>query len=128
MPEFIEVSHAIRAGMKTYSGLPEPSMETFWTHESSRAHYEGHAEFYVASLKCRGNAGTYIDAPIHRFKRGADLAQYPFLHRLAHLDTVRPSPHRANRLVRRSKLPGAGLRRDRPRHDPVVLRTITCDV
>jgi kynurenine formamidase len=62
-------------------------METVWSHEASRERYEGEAEFYIASLHLCGNTGTYVDAPIHRFREGADLAAYP-LDRLAHLETV----------------------------------------
>ena len=87
MPRFIEVSHAIRDGMKTYPGLPPPRTETLWSYKESRERYEGKAEFYIASLHLCGNTGTYVDAPIHRFPHGADLAAYP-LERLADLDTV----------------------------------------
>ena len=34
-----------------------------------------------------GNTGTYVDAPIHRYRRSADLTQYP-LEKLAHMETV----------------------------------------
>ncbi len=87
MPRFIEVSHAIRDGMKTYPGLPPPRAETLWSYDESRERYEGKAEFYIASLHLCGNTGTYVDAPIHRFRHGPDLAAYP-LERLAHLETV----------------------------------------
>jgi kynurenine formamidase len=87
MPRFIEVSHAVRPGMTTYPGLPTPEMETVWSYEESHERYEGEAEFYIASLHLCGNTGTYIDAPIHRFRQGADLAAYP-LEKLAHLQTV----------------------------------------
>ena len=87
MRRFIEVSHAIRDGMKTYPGLPPPRTETVWSYEASRRRYEGKAEFYIATLHICGNTGTYVDAPIHRFAYGPDLAAYP-LERLADLDTV----------------------------------------
>lgn len=84
MPRFIEVSHPIDAGMKTYPGLPEPRAETLLDYEPSRQHYGDQAEFFIASLHLCGNTGTYVDSPCHRFRGAADLARLP-LDRLAHL-------------------------------------------
>jgi arylformamidase len=84
---FIELSHAIEPGMKTYPGLPEPRAEVLVNYESSRAKYEGKSEFLIASLHLCGNTGTYVDAPIHRHRGAADLAGLP-LARLAHLPFV----------------------------------------
>lgn len=84
---YIEVSHAIEAGMKTYPGLPEPRAEVLWDYDTSRPRYEGKAEFYIASLHLCGNTGTYVDAPIHRHRGGLDLAGLP-LYRLAHVPAV----------------------------------------
>jgi kynurenine formamidase len=88
MPRFIDVSHPIEAGMKTYPGLPEPEVRVFFDYEESRARYGGLAEFYIASLHLCGNTGTYVDAPIHRFRDAADLAALP-LESLAHLPVIR---------------------------------------
>ena len=84
MPRFIDVSHPIEAGMRTYPGLPVPEVEVLMEYESSRARYGGKAEFYIASLHLCGNTGTYVDAPIHRYRGGADLASLS-LENLAHL-------------------------------------------
>ncbi len=73
--------------MKTYPGLPEPAVEVFITHEESADRYQNQSEFYIASLHICGNTGTYVDAPIHRFRDAADLSAYP-LEALADLDTV----------------------------------------
>jgi kynurenine formamidase len=86
-PRLIEVSHPIREGMKTYPGLPEPHAEVLVDHETSRERYAGKAEFFIASLHLCGNTGTYVDAPIHRFRGGKDLASLP-LERLAHVPIV----------------------------------------
>jgi arylformamidase len=98
MPTFIEVSHVIEPGMKTYPGLPEPAAHDVLTYEQSRARYAADTEFYIASLHLCGNTGTYVDAPIHRFRGGADLAALP-LERLASLPVVivdaRKAAHRA---------------------------------
>ena len=84
MPHFIEVSHPIEAGMKTYPGLPAPRVEVFIDREESRDKYVKGTEFYIANLHLCGNTGTYVDAPFHRYHWGADLAALP-LEKLAHL-------------------------------------------
>jgi len=84
---FIEVSHRVTAGMKTYPGLPEPTVDVIIDYESSRERYGGKAEFLIASLHLCGNTGTYVDSPHHRYPKGADLAELP-LERLAHVPAV----------------------------------------
>jgi arylformamidase len=84
---FIEVSHRITAGMKTYPGLPEPTVDVVIDYASSRERYGGKAEFLIASLHLCGNTGTYVDSPHHRYEAGIDLAELP-LERLAHLPVV----------------------------------------
>ena len=87
MARYVEVSHPIVPGMKTYPGLPEPKVDVIIDHDGSRERYQGKAEFLIASLDLCGNTGTYVDAPIHRYRGGADLASLP-LDRLADLDAV----------------------------------------
>src|SRR5438874_7813219 len=70
--------------MKTYPGLPEPAVEVIFDYDQSHERYQGKAEFRIASLDLCGNTGTYVDAPIHRYRGGADLASLP-LDRLADL-------------------------------------------
>jgi len=84
---FIEVSHRIVPGMKTYPGLPEPTVDVIVDYESSRERYGGKAEFLIASLHLCGNTGTYVDSPHHRYPAGADLADLP-LERLANVPAV----------------------------------------
>jgi kynurenine formamidase len=86
-PTFIEVSHAIEPGMKTYPGLPEPTAEVLLDYDSSRPRYNDQAEFMIASLHLCGNTGTYVDSPCHRYRDGLDLASLP-LASLAHLPTI----------------------------------------
>jgi kynurenine formamidase len=81
---FVEVSHVVEPGMSTYPGLPVPEAEVFLDYEESAPHYEGKAEFLIASLHLCGNTGTYVDSPVHRHRGGVDLAGLP-LGRLAHL-------------------------------------------
>ena len=73
--------------MKTYPGLPEPTVDVIIDYASSRERYGGKAEFLIASLHLCGNTGTYVDSPHHRYPAGADLAELP-LERLAHLGVV----------------------------------------
>lgn len=87
MVRFIEVSHRITAGMKTYPGLPEPRVDVIIDYVASRERYSGKAEFLIASLHLCGNTGTYVDSPRHRYPAGADLAELP-LERVAHLPVV----------------------------------------
>jgi arylformamidase len=86
--ERIDLSHPIEPGMTTYLGLPAPKAKVLLTYEQSRERYQGQAEFFIASLHLCGNTGTYVDAPRHRYRDGADLAALS-LDRLAHLPTVR---------------------------------------
>jgi kynurenine formamidase len=85
---FIEVSHPVEPGMETYPGLPAPRAEIVLDYEASRPRYQGRAEFFIASLHLCGNTGTYVDAPVHRFRGAADLAHLP-LASLAHLPALR---------------------------------------
>jgi arylformamidase len=87
MPRFIELSHQIVPGMKTYPGLPEPKVEVLLDYEASHERYQNKAEFYIASLHLCGNTGTYVDSPRHRYRDGVDLSGLP-LERLANLPTV----------------------------------------
>lgn len=84
---FIDVSHPIEAGMKTYPGLPEPKVEIVLSYEQSKPIYQHQSEFFIASLHLCGNTGTYVDSPCHRYPQGMDLAQLP-LASLAHLSVV----------------------------------------
>ncbi len=95
---FIEVSHRVVPGMKTYPGLPEPTVDVIIDYVSSRERYGGKAEFLIASLHLCGNTGTYVDSPHHRYPAGVDLADLP-LERLAHLPTVVVDATRAGRAI-----------------------------
>lgn len=84
-PRFIEVSHQVEAGMKTYPGLPEPQVEVLLDYDSSR--YKGLSEFYIASLHLCGNTGTYVDSPVHRYRGATDLAGLR-LEQIAHVPAL----------------------------------------
>jgi arylformamidase len=95
---FVEVSHKIIPGMKTYPGLPEPWVEVVVDYESSRPRYQDKAEFYIATLHICGNTGTYVDSPRHRYRDGIDLASLP-LDRLADLAVTTVDARRAGRAI-----------------------------
>jgi kynurenine formamidase len=105
---FIEVSHRVAAGMKTYPGLPEPTVDVVVDYESSRERYGGKAEFLIASLHLCGNTGTYVDSPHHRYPSGADLAELP-LERLAHVPVALVDATRAGRSIGPDLFRGAAL-------------------
>jgi kynurenine formamidase len=57
------------------------------SYDDSRKHYAEGTEFCIASLHLCGNTGTYVDAPVHRFRGGDDLAALP-LERVANVPAV----------------------------------------
>jgi arylformamidase len=69
----VELNH-VRAGMVTYPGLPGPQITPYLTREASRGHYAAGTEFAIDRLSLLGNTGTYLDAPYHRYRDGADLS------------------------------------------------------
>ena len=95
---FIEVSHKIIPGMKTYPGLPEPQVEVVVDYEASRQRYQDKAEFYIATLHICGNTGTYVDSPRHRYRDGTDLAGLS-LDRLADLPVTMIDATQAGRAI-----------------------------
>jgi kynurenine formamidase len=98
MPRFVELSHQIVPGMKTYPGLPEPKVEVLLDYDASHERYQNQAEFYIASLHLCGNTGTYVDSPRHRYRDGVDLSGLP-LERLANLPAVVIDATEAGRAV-----------------------------
>jgi arylformamidase len=74
---FVELGHVIRAGLITYPGLPGPQISPYMTREASREHYARGTEFAIDQLTLIGNTGTYLDAPYHRYRDGADLSAIP---------------------------------------------------
>jgi len=102
MSRFIDVSHPVVEGMETYRPLPPPRVEVLNDYDASR--YEGKAEFLIATLHLCGNTGTYVDAPRHRFRDGADLAGLP-LESLANLPVVVLDATDAGRAIGPDALP-----------------------
>lgn len=73
----VDLSHPVREGMLTYPGLPGPQVDDYLSFEESRRHYDIGTEFQIRRLCMLTSTGTYLDAPRHRFRDGADVAQIP---------------------------------------------------
>ncbi len=73
--QVLDLSHALRPGMRTHPGLPEPEWQPFKT----RQEYEraSGTTFQIDRICMVGNTGTYLDSPYHRYADGADLAGIP---------------------------------------------------
>ena len=87
----IDLSHLIEPGMPAYPGLPEPKFRVVRTHGDETGYAPG-TSFQIAAYDLGGNTGTYVDAPFHRHRDGADLAEVP-LAKLAHLPGVLIGAH-----------------------------------
>ncbi len=74
---YIDVSHPIEHGMRTYPGMPVPVISDHMTRVDSREHYSEGTEFYVGRIELVANTGTYVDSPFHRFEKGTDLCDLP---------------------------------------------------
>lgn len=83
----MDLSHPIRAGMETYPGLPAPRTADHLSFDQSRSHYDEGTEFQISEVSMVTSTGTYLDAPRHRFRDGADVGSIP-LERCAVLPTV----------------------------------------
>ena len=110
MPQLIDLSHTIEAGMITYKGLPAPLMCDFLSREASRKHYDCGHEFLIGKIELVGNTGTYLDSPFHRYADGKDLSELP-LEKLAELDAVVVRrPHAAGLATDEADLRGLDLK------------------
>jgi arylformamidase len=74
VPQLVDLSHTISAGLLTYPGIPAPTIHPHLTREQSRSHYAEGTEFAIDIITLVGNTGTYLDTPYHRYPDGADLA------------------------------------------------------
>ncbi len=87
MATLIDLAHTIHDGMVTYPGLPAPRIGDHLTYDASRAHYADGVEFHIGVVEMGANTGTYLDAPAHRWRDGADVSDVE-LHAVADLDGV----------------------------------------
>lgn len=73
----VDLSHPVVSGMVTVPGLAAPEITDHLTHAQSRPKYAPGTEFHFARVTLLGNTGTYLDAPLHRYEGGTDLAGLP---------------------------------------------------
>lgn len=73
----IDLSHPVTNGMRTYPGIPAPSISAFLTHEASRERYQGLCELTFSEVHVVAGVGTYLDAPYHRAPTLPDFASLP---------------------------------------------------
>jgi kynurenine formamidase len=73
--QVLDLSHALRPGMRTHPGLPEPE----WQPYKTRQEYQqaSGTTFQIDRICMVGNTGTYLDSPYHRYADGGDLASIP---------------------------------------------------
>jgi arylformamidase len=77
MPRFVDLSHSIVPGLKTYPGMPPPVIGAHMTRRESQAHYASGTTFHIGKIEMVSNTATYIDAPFHRYADGKDTSQLP---------------------------------------------------
>ena len=75
MTKFVDLSHIIEDGMRTYTGLPGPVISDHMSRADSNSHYTQGTTFQIGKIEMIANTGTYIDAPFHRYKAGHDLSE-----------------------------------------------------
>jgi kynurenine formamidase len=73
MPRFVDLSHVITDGMRTYPGLPEPHVFEHLGRADAERIYGPGVTFQIGMVTMCANTGTYIDMPFHRFADGHDL-------------------------------------------------------
>ena len=85
----IDLSHRLEPDMPSFPGLPAPKFHTFLAHGDAARHanYGPGTSFQIGWYEV-GNTGTYLDAPLHRWPEGADLADVP-IERLVNLPGIR---------------------------------------
>jgi kynurenine formamidase len=82
-PIFIDLSHTFEDNMPGFKMSDEAGNVTqytakirpFFTHEQSRAKYQGQSAFEVTEITFQSSVGTYLDSPFHRYPGGRDISQ-----------------------------------------------------
>jgi kynurenine formamidase len=58
MTRFIDLSHIIEAGMRTYTGLPGPVISDHMSRVDSKSHYSDGTTFQIGKIEMIANTGT----------------------------------------------------------------------
>ncbi|WP_061964330.1 cyclase family protein [Demequina aurantiaca] len=82
-----DLSHRIADADVTTPGQPGPRIGYWKTHADTRGLYAEGTSFSFSHLDMIGGTGTYLDAPLHRFENGADIASLP-LERLVNVPGI----------------------------------------
>lgn len=77
MPQLIDLSHTVEAGMITYKGIPAPIICDYLSREASKQLYGPDTSFHIGKIELVANTGTYLDSPFHRYADGKDLSELP---------------------------------------------------
>ncbi len=86
-PRIVDLTHPLGPAIPMFPGLPGPEIEEFLSREAAAERYAPGVSFVVHRYRLIGNSGTYLDAPLHRYEDGSDLATLP-LDRTADLPGV----------------------------------------
>jgi arylformamidase len=73
----IDLTHELDDHIPMFPGLPGLELSDLLDRDASRANYEGDTSFLIQRIALKGNCGTYMDAPFHRYPGGVDLAALP---------------------------------------------------
>jgi kynurenine formamidase len=61
MPQYIDLSHSIVPGLKTYPDLPSPVIGAYMTRHESKARYASGTTFHIGKIAMVSNTATYIE-------------------------------------------------------------------
>ena len=75
--QIVELNHMIDEDIPVFPGFPVPKIGTYLTHDESKSHYDGKAEFHISKFELVASIGTYIDAPYHRHRNGELISDVP---------------------------------------------------
>lgn len=93
--QIADLSHRIADATVTTPGQPGPRIGFWKSHAETRGLYAEGTSFAFSHVDMIGGTGTYLDAPLHRFEDGGDIASIP-LERLVNVPgiviDVRTSP------------------------------------
>ena len=68
---FIDLSHEITQDMTVYPGFPEPRIGVYLSHEDSRSHYDGKAEFLINEVGNYWRSPPYLsDETVEKLIKG----------------------------------------------------------
>jgi kynurenine formamidase len=89
----IDLSHPVEDGVETYPGLPRPIISDYISFEESRPHIAPGRQFHADLITVLGGSATYMDAPLHFYPGGHDIAAYPLEQLVDRPAVVVPAPH-----------------------------------